>query len=80
MKLQDESLKIWRFINEETISKLSFKIKDHPQVWRDMYDGIKQILSRNGIDIKNATKEQVNAAFQVYKNETEKVKPSVPME
>ena len=40
-----------------------------------MYDGIKQILSRNGIDINNATKEQVNKAFQTYRNEVSKTKP-----
>lgn len=39
-----------------------------------MYDSIKEILHKNGIDIKDATEKQVNAAFDVYKTETEKTK------
>ena len=63
------------FETEKYISKTSVYIQDHPKVWKDMYDSIKEILHKNGIDIKDATEKQVNAAFDVYKTETEKTKP-----
>jgi hypothetical protein len=75
LNLQGDDLKAWNFITEETINKNSAKIQDHPQVWRDMYEGIKLILSKNGVDIKNATQKQVNDAFKIYKAETEQTKP-----
>lgn len=73
--LSGYSLEQWTFMVEDAVSKNSARIQDHPKVWQDMYNGIKQILWKNGYDINNATKEQVNQAFQTYKNETSKTKP-----
>lgn len=73
--LTGDALEQWTFMIESYISKNSARIKDHPKAWQDMYNGIRQILAEKGIDINNATKEQANAAFQTYKNETSKTKP-----
>ena len=73
--LQGDALEQWNFMLEETVSKNSLKIKNHPKAYQDMYDGIKLILSKNGKDINNATKEQVNEALKTYINETKQAKP-----
>jgi hypothetical protein len=73
--LVGDALDAWTFKNESAIAYNSARIQDHPKAYQDMYNGIKAILAKNGVDITKATKDQVNDAFRVYKEEMKRFKP-----